>query len=98
MPADAAAGGSPAIAILLHPPGHYTTSRELLGSAQLKGRILGLVGCAVVHISHDDWNEQRTDVQRQTALRAMLEPKILQHQAERQAMREAQEAQAAGAE
>lgn len=78
--ADAAAGGSPAFAILLHPPSHYTTSRDLLGTAQLKGRILGLVGCVVIHISHEEWNELRTDIARHTALRAMLEPRIRYHQ------------------
>ena len=59
-------------ALLLHPPSHYTSSRNLLGSRQLKARLLQALGCVVVPIRHDEWNEHRTEQQRHSALREML--------------------------
>ena len=67
-----ATNGSATFAILLHPPSHYTSLRNLLGSLQLKARLLQALGCVVLHIRHDEWNEQRTDDARQRALREML--------------------------
>ena len=64
----------PTFAILMHPAAHYTSSRQLLGAIQLKSRLLQALGCVVVHIRHDDWNDQRTDEMRQRYLRGMLEP------------------------
>ena len=59
--------------ILLHPKDHYTTGHSLLGSLQVKSRLMQALGCTVLHIRHEDWNDQRTDAARQSALREMLE-------------------------
>lgn len=60
--------------ILLHPSTHYTSSRSLLGSLQLKSRLLQALGCVVLHIRHDDWNDKRTDDMRRRALQELLQP------------------------
>ena len=35
-------------ALLLHPPSHYTSLKNLLGSLQLKARLLQALGCAAL--------------------------------------------------
>ena len=62
----------PTFAILLHPSSHYTSTGQLLGSLQLKKRLLQALGCIVIHIQHSNWNDHRTDEMRQCALRDML--------------------------
>ena len=71
----------PTFAILMHPAAHYTSSRQLLGAIQLKSRLLQALGCVVVHIRHDDWNDQRTDEMRQVCTRSSSRhrPRLPQH-------------------
>ena len=75
--------GTHSVAILLHPPSHTTSSFSLLGSLQLKARLLGSLGCVVLHIRHDEWNEQRTEEQRLRALRTMLRELLAPQQVEK---------------
>ena len=65
--------GGPTFAILLHPAKDYTSAGQLVGSLQLKARLLQALGCVVIHIREKDWNDQRTDEMRQRALRERLQ-------------------------
>jgi hypothetical protein len=71
-------GNGTTYAILLHPPSDYistpdgTRTESLLGSLQLKRRLLQALGCVVVHVPHETWNDQRMDQQRQSFLRDLL--------------------------
>ena len=66
--------GGPTFAILLHAAKDYTSTGQLLGALQLKARLLQALGCVVIHIRHEEWNDQRTDEMRQRALRERLQP------------------------
>ena len=66
--------GGPTFAILLHAAKDYTSTGQLLGALQLKARLLHALGCVVIHIRHEEWNDQRTDEMRQRALRERLQP------------------------
>ena len=66
-------GGSN-IALLLHPKGHDTSARGMLGSIQLRSRLLGRLGFAVVDLGHDAWDDLRSDELRLQSLRDLLRP------------------------
>jgi len=64
------------LAILLHPPKHYTSGRALVGSVQLRARLLAKLGFAVVDISHETWDGLPSDDVRVQSLRELLQPHI----------------------
>jgi len=68
--------GSANLALLLHPPNHYTTARGLVGSVQLRSRLLGKLGFSVVDIPIDMWDGLRGDGAKLHALRELLAPHI----------------------
>ena len=72
--------GGVTFAFLLHPPTHFTSGGGQLGTLQLKSRLLTALGCVVLHVRHEEWNDKRTDTDRQIALREMIQPHMPQQQ------------------
>ena len=52
--------GGALVGLMLHPPHHYTSQRELLGKVRLAQRLLQCQGWAVVGVSVLEWNELRS--------------------------------------
>ena len=68
-------GGSN-LALLLQPLPHYTSARGLLGSVQIRSRLLAKLGFVVIDVSHEVWEDAATDDQRVATLRSLLSPHI----------------------
>ncbi|KAL3920122.1 MAG: hypothetical protein SGPRY_005371 [Prymnesium sp.] len=72
VPGDAVGGAS--VALLLHPPNHYTSARGLVGREQLRTRLLGKLGFSVIDIPSEMWDGLRTDEAKLQSLRDLLRP------------------------
>ena len=66
--------GGTLVGLLLHPPHHYTSQRELVGKVRLKQRLLKLQGWAVVDVSVLEWNELRSRDDAVSLLRNLITP------------------------
>ena len=66
--------GGALVGLLLHPPHHYTSQRELVGKVRLKQRLLKLQGWAVVDVSVLEWNELRSRDDAVSLLRNLITP------------------------
>ena len=68
-------GGSN-LALLVHAPIAYTSTGELVGTVQLKRRLLQSQGWVVLDVPVPQWAEKSTDEAKIAAVRAMLQPHI----------------------
>lgn len=71
------ATGGALVALLVHPPTHYVSTKcELIGRVQLKQRLLQKQGWAIVDISVLEWNETRSVGEAVALMRKLLQPHV----------------------
>ena len=76
--------GGALVGLMLHPPHHYTSQRELLGKVRLAQRLLQCQGWAVVGVSVLEWNELRSHEEAVSLLRKLIQPHMRQQPPQQQ--------------
>ena len=70
--------GGALVGVILHPPHHYTSQRQLVGSVRLTQRLLRYQGWAIVGVSVHEWNELRSHKDAVALLRKLVQPHVRQ--------------------